>query len=589
LSSSRKRIRIGDLLVQHKLISEGQLNAALADQKTTGRKLGQVLIDNAYISEEKFMDFLSQQLDVPFIDLKQYKHQKSVVSLLPETLARRFRAIVLADRKTGLLVGMADPSDIFAYDDIHKILKRPISLALIREQDLLAAMDVVYRKEEKITSLVEELDEELSESDIDLDDLVQSDDIENAPVVRLLQTIFEDALHVKASDIHIEPDEKVLRIRMRIDGVLNEQVMNEKRIVAALVSRLKLMSGLNISERRLPQDGRFHIKIKQHSIDVRLSTMPTQHGESVVMRLLDQSDDTLNLNDLGMNEDVLERFRKSIHRPHGLVLLTGPTGSGKTTTLYAALSELNSPEKKIITAEDPVEYRLDRISQVQINAKIGLTFSSVLRTALRQDPDIILIGEMRDAETADIAVRSAMTGHMVLSTLHTNDAISTVYRLQDMGIEGYLIATSLQAIVAQRLVRRLCHDCKTEHHLDEHEQSWLRGAVGESITAHQFFQGVGCHHCNNTGYKGRQGVHEILEINEALADAFRHGDAKDFVQQARHAPGYKPLVNSALELARQGITSIEEVLRLAGTIEDHDADEVPDDKNSEPSTQNSTG
>jgi len=484
---------------------------------------------------------------------------------------------------------MADPSDIFAYDDIHKILKRPISLALIREQDLLAAMDVVYRKEEKITSLVEELDEELSESDIDLDDLVQSDDIENAPVVRLLQTIFEDALHVKASDIHIEPDEKVLRIRMRIDGVLNEQVMNEKRIVAALVSRLKLMSGLNISERRLPQDGRFHIKIKQHSIDVRLSTMPTQHGESVVMRLLDQSDDTLNLNDLGMNEDVLERFRKSIHRPHGLVLLTGPTGSGKTTTLYAALSELNSPEKKIITAEDPVEYRLDRISQVQINAKIGLTFSSVLRTALRQDPDIILIGEMRDAETADIAVRSAMTGHMVLSTLHTNDAISTVYRLQDMGIEGYLIATSLQAIVAQRLVRRLCHDCKTEHHLDEHEQSWLRGAVGESITAHQFFQGVGCHHCNNTGYKGRQGVHEILEINEALADAFRHGDAKDFVQQARHAPGYKPLVNSALELARQGITSIEEVLRLAGTIEDHDADEVPDDKNSEPSTQNSTG
>ncbi|MCU7940153.1 MAG: Flp pilus assembly complex ATPase component TadA [gamma proteobacterium symbiont of Bathyaustriella thionipta] len=570
MEQPKKRIRIGDLLVEHKLISEGQLSAALADQKTSGRKLGQVLIENSYISEEKFLDFLSRQLNVPYIDLKQYKYQKEVVHLLPETLARRYRAIVLADRKSGLLVGMVDPSDIFAYDDIHKILKRPMSLALIREQDLLGAMDIVYRREDEISSLAEELDDELSETDIVLDQLAQSDDVENAPVVRLLHTIFEDALQVKASDIHIEPDEKVLRIRMRIDGVLNEQVMNEKRIVAALVSRLKLMSGLNISERRLPQDGRFHIKVHQHSIDVRLSTMPTQHGESVVMRLLDQSEGTLNLDELGMNEAILGRFRKAIHRPHGLVLLTGPTGSGKTTTLYAALNELNTSEKKIITAEDPVEYRLERISQVQVNSKIGLSFSNVLRTALRQDPDIILIGEMRDPETADIAVRSAMTGHMVLSTLHTNDAVSSVYRLQDMGIEGYLIATSLQAIVAQRLVRKLCENCKTEHELDEHEMSWLQGAVDETVSNNQFFQGAGCHFCNNSGYKGRKGVHEILEINETLADAFRHGDAKDFVQQARVAPGYKPLVNSALDLARQGVTSIEEVLRLAGTIDEHD-------------------
>ena len=570
----KKRIRIGDLLVEHKLISEGQLNAALADQKTTGRKLGQVLIENGYVSEDKFLDFLSRQLEIPYIDLKHYKYQKDVVRLLPETLARRYRAIVLMDRKTGLLVGMVDPSDIFAYDDIHKILKRPMSLALVREQDLLMAMDTVYRREDEISSLAEELDEELSETDIDLDQLAQSDDVENAPVVRLLQTIFEDAMQVKASDIHIEPDEKVLRIRMRIDGVLNEQVMNEKRIVAALVSRLKLMSGLNISEKRLPQDGRFHIKIKNHSIDVRLSTMPTQHGESVVMRLLDQNEGILNLDDIGMDEAVLERFRKSIHRPHGLVLLTGPTGSGKTTTLYAALNELNTSEQKIITAEDPVEYRLERISQVQINAKIGLTFSNVLRTALRQDPDIILIGEMRDAETADIAVRSAMTGHMVLSTLHTNDAISSVYRLQDMGIEGYLIATSLQAIVAQRLVRKICDNCKTEHTLDEHEMSWLQGAVSTTLVSNDFVQGSGCHLCNNTGYKGRQGVHEILEINEELADAFRHGDANEFVQKARLAPGYKPLVNSALELAQQGITTIAEVLKLAGTIEDYQTSDI---------------
>lgn len=571
MASSRKRIRIGDLLVQHKLISEGQLNAALADQKTSGRKLGQVLIDNGYVTEEQFLDFLSQQLDIPYIDLKQYSYQSEVVHLLPETLARRFRAIVLADRKTGLLVGMADPSDIFAYDDLHKILKRPISLALIREQDLLSAMDTIYRKEQEITSLVEELDEELSETDIDLEQLVQSDDIDNAPVVRLLQTIFEDALQVKASDIHIEPDEKVLRIRMRIDGILNEQVMNEKRIVAALVSRLKLMSGLNISEKRLPQDGRFHIKVKNHSIDVRLSTMPTQHGESVVMRLLDQNSGILNLDELGMNEAVLNRFRKSIHHPHGLVLLTGPTGSGKTTTLYAALSELNNSQKKIITAEDPVEYRLERISQVQINNKIDLTFAKVLRTALRQDPDIILIGEMRDAETANIAIRSAMTGHMVLSTLHTNDAISSVYRLQDMGIEGYLIATSLQAIVAQRLIRKICNDCKTEHHPDEHETSWLQSVASEHLSSStHFFKGTGCHLCNNTGYKGRKGVHEILEINEQLADAFRQGDAREFVQKARHAPGYIPLIKNALDLAKQGITTIEEVLKLAGSIEEYD-------------------
>jgi MSHA biogenesis protein MshE len=570
LEQPKKRIRIGDLLVEHKLISEGQLMAALADQKTSGRKLGQVLIDNKYISEDKFLDFLSRQLDVPYIDLKQYKYQKEVVRLLPETLARRYRAIVLADRKTGLLVGMADPSDIFAYDDIHKILKRPMSLALVREQDLLSSLDVVYRREDEISSLVEELDEELSETDIDLEQLAQSDDVDNAPVVRLLQTIFEDAVQVKASDIHIEPDEKVLRIRMRIDGVLNEQVMNEKRIVAALVSRLKLMSGLNISEKRLPQDGRFHIKVKQHSIDVRLSTMPTQHGESVVMRLLDQNAGILDLDEVGMSKAVLDRFRKAIHRPHGLVLLTGPTGSGKTTTLYAALNELNSPEKKIITAEDPVEYRLERISQVQINSKIDLTFSSVLRTALRQDPDIILIGEMRDSETADIAVRSAMTGHMVLSTLHTNDAISSVYRLQDMGVEGYLIATSLQAIVAQRLVRKICENCKMEYQPNEHELSWLQGAVGTDLANTVFYQGNGCHYCNNTGYKGRKGVHEILEINEQLADAFRQDDAKAFVHMARKAPGYQPLVHSALELAQKGITTIDEVLRLAGTIEEHE-------------------
>ncbi len=563
--SARKKVRIGDLMVENKIISEGQLGTALAEQKKTGRRLGRTLIELGYIDEDRLLLFLSQQLNIPNIDLRTYKFNPDTVRLLPETHARRYRAIVLDDKPDALLVGMADPGDIFGFDELTRILKRPITQAVVRESDLLRTIDVVYRRTAEISTLAEELGQELSDHDFDLAQLVQTEDTD-APVFKLLQTLFKDAVQVGASDIHIEPDEKVLRIRMRIDGVLQEQIMNEKRVAPALVLRLKLMAGLDISEKRLPQDGRFNIKVKDKSIDVRVSTLPVSFGESVVMRLLDQSGGALNLEQIGMPPEILQRFRRQIHHPHGMVLVTGPTGSGKTTTLYSALSELNQPEIKIITVEDPVEYRLPRISQVQVHTKIGLSFASVLRTALRQDPDIVLVGEMRDQETAEIGLRAAMTGHLVLSTLHTNDAIATANRLIDMGAEGYLVAAALRAIIAQRLVRRICGTCTQAYTPDTQEHAWLAAIAGPEGAAASYKRGAGCPHCNNTGYRGRIGVYEFLELDEAMAEGLRNNDSSAFNAAAKASAGYRPLVQCALDYARQGVTTLEEVFRVAGEI-----------------------
>ncbi len=562
--ATRKKIRIGDLLVQNKVISEAQLGAALAEQKKSGRKLGRTLVDLGYVEEERLLRFLSQQLDIPYVDLRHYKVRPETVRLLAETYARRYRAIVLDDSGPEILVGMADPTDIFGYDELSRILKRPLRQAVVREADLLRTVDVVYRRTEEIVSIAEELNEDLTQHDYDLAQIMQTDEAADAPVARLLKTLFEDAVQVNASDIHIEPDENVLRIRQRVDGVLQEQVMKEKRIAAALVLRLKLLAALDISEKRLPQDGRFNIKVKGRSIDVRLSTMPVQYGESVVMRLLDQSGGILDLGQLGMPAPLLARFRGHIHSPHGMVLVTGPTGSGKTTTLYAALSELNAPEKKIITVEDPVEYRLPRINQVQVNPKIDLTFASVLRAGLRQDPDIVMVGEMRDRETAQIGLRAAMTGHLVLSTLHTNDSVTTASRLVDMGAEGYLVAAALHAIVAQRLVRRVCESCREPYTPTPQERAWLAATTGASAPPAGLQRGAGCHHCNDTGYRGRIGVYELLELDQPMADALRRNDAAAFARAAAASSGFRPLARCALDYAEQGLTTIEEVMRVAG-------------------------
>ncbi|QCU73070.1 GspE/PulE family protein [Pseudoalteromonas distincta] len=559
------KMRLGDLLVHEHMITEAQLSEALNVQAATGRKLGSTLITLEFISEPQLLRFLAQQLQVPFLDISQRKISHDVSKLLSEVYARRYRALVIEDNGDSVLVAMSDPADLRSLDQLATMLApKRIDLAVVQESQIMAAFDNVYRRTDEITNFAAQLHEEYQDvEEFDLNSL--GDETSDATVVKLLQSIFEDAVQVRASDIHIEPDEGLLRIRQRVDGILQEHTLNQVKIASALVLRLKLMSGLDISEKRLPQDGRFNIKVRSHSIDVRLSTMPVQHGESVVMRLLDQSAGLLSLDETGMPVHILKRVRSIIKRPHGMVLVTGPTGSGKTTTLYGALSELNQQESKIITVEDPVEYRIGRINQVQINNKIGLSFASILRTALRQDPDIIMVGEMRDQETVDIGLRAALTGHLVLSTLHTNDAITSAMRLIDMGAPAYLVASSLRAIIAQRLVRRVCNDCRVPYLPDHQEISWLK-YLGEDVTKAQFSKGQGCTACNHSGYKGRVGIFELLEMDDAMMDALRVNDTQGFAKAAKNSANFSPLSTMALNYAKQGITSLDEVFKVAEYI-----------------------
>jgi MSHA biogenesis protein MshE len=561
-----KKLRIGDLLIEHKVISQEQLTQALADQKKSGRKLGRVLVDNGYLTEEQLLDFLARQLGIPYIDLKRYPLKPETVRLIPEVHARRFRVLGLEDARDGLLIGMADPTDLFAYDELSRVLGRPLKLAVVSETDLLKTVDIMYRRTEEISGLAQELDQEMSAYDVDIGQLA-ADGLTDAPVVKLIQTVFEDAVQVNASDIHFEPDERELRIRFRQDGVLRVQTTAERRIASAVVSRLKLMAGLDISEKRLPQDGRFNVRVRDQSVDVRLSTMPVQYGESAVMRLLNQSAGALDLEQLGMPVDALARFRRMIHSPHGMVLVTGPTGSGKTTTLYGALKELNKPSAKVITVEDPIEYRLTGINQVQVNTKIDLSFARVLRAVLRQDPDIVLVGEMRDQETAEIGLRAAMTGHLVLSTLHTNDALSTPARLLDMGAAPFLLAASLRGIVSQRLVRKICESCATPHELDAPMRAVAQAELG-NLDGIVFKRGRGCTYCNNSGYQGRIGVYELVEMDEAALNALHRGDPIAFGEAVRRQPGYVSLKRSVLDLAVRGITTMDQVMRVTFGLED---------------------
>ncbi|WP_340676973.1 ATPase, T2SS/T4P/T4SS family [Paraglaciecola sp.] len=562
----KTKIRLGDLLVQQGIITDEQLMQTLAEQKQSGRKLGHVLVEQGYVTEAQLLSFLSQHLNVPLIDISQYNVSPTAVSQLAEVQARRYRAIVLDDKGDHLLVGMSDPADLAAVDVLSGLLLKPIKIAVVSDTQLLQAYDNFYRRTDDIASFAQELAEEYQDgTEFDFDAGIGGE--QDTAVARLLQSIFEDALQTKASDIHIEPDENQLRIRMRVDGVLQENVIQEKNIASALVLRLKLMSGLDISEKRLPQDGRTSMRIKGHAIDVRVSTMPIQNGESVVMRLLDQSAGLLTLDQTGMPASLLRRFRSLLKRPHGMILVTGPTGSGKTTTLYGALSELNQPSTKIITVEDPVEYRLPRINQVQTNNKIGLTFASVLRTTLRQDPDIIMVGEMRDQETAEIGLRGALTGHLVLSTLHTNDAISSAVRLLDMGAPGYLVASSLRAIVAQRLVRKICENCKESHPLGSDELLWLSN-LDDNLAGISFKRGKGCSNCSKTGYKGRLGVFELLEMTENMMTALKTNNTAMFAEAAVSSPGFVPLAKVALTYAKMGITSVDEVLKLIEMVAD---------------------
>ena len=563
-----EKIRLGDLLVQQKLISQDQLKFGLEQQKRSGRKLGRVLVDNAFVTEENISEALAKQLNIPYINLKYYHINLELVRMLPENQARRFRAIVLEERNGMLLIGMADPTDLSAFDEITRIVKRDIDIAVVTEGQLLESIDRGYRRTEEIAGLARDLSEDIGDTYVDFGALTDAVGMEEAPVVKLLQSMFDDATQINASDIHIEPQEGQVMIRFRIDGVLHLQTEADSKIAPALVLRLKLMSGLDISEKRLPQDGRFHVRVRDQGVDVRIATCPTQNGESVVMRLLRQDGGMIGLDKLGMPPDMLKRFREIIRRSNGMILVTGPTGSGKTTTLYSALAEINTLDQKIITVEDPVEYRLPGINQVQVNEKIDLTFSRVLRSALRQDPDVILVGEMRDAETAHIGLRAAMTGHLVFSTLHTRDAAGTLFRFVDMGVPRFMVASSVQAVIAQRLLRRVCESCSEPHTPTPQEIIWMEmeGLSPEQWTGLK--NGRGCSHCNGTGYRGRTGVYEMLEMTRDMVEAAAHDSATQFMHVARQHMQGKTMLDHALEEMKQGHTTAFEVMSISNRIEE---------------------
>ena len=574
-----ERIRLGDLLIQEALITSAQLDEALIEQKKTGRKLGRVFIDRQWVTEVQIAKAVARQLRAPFIDLASRTLRPEVAALLPETHARRLRALPIEDSGSSsggaLRVAMADPTDLNAYDEVARLTRREIDLVVVAESQLLAALDRVYRGGDEIAGLARELTSEINSVEAELGDLLglSAATSEDAPVVRLLSSMFEQALRVRASDIHIEPQERCLRVRFRIDGVLHVQTEADAKISGAVALRLKLMSGLDISEKRLPQDGRFHVKLRHGAVDVRISTLPTQHGESVVMRLLSQSAGMLVLANMRLPDALEQALQRALARPSGMILVTGPTGSGKTTTLYAALNQLNDSERKIVTVEDPVEYRLAGLNQVQVMDKIDLSFARVLRAALRQDPDVILIGEMRDQATAEIGLRAAMTGHLVLSSLHTNDALSTPLRLVDMGVPRYMVALSLQLVLAQRLVRTLCAQCSEDHPPDAHEQPWLRLVLGAEADAEatlanaRWRHGRGCAECNHTGFAGRTGVYEFIEMTQAMVDAVNQDDPAHFTQAGRRQLGGQTLRRDALRLAMAGRTTIAEAMRAGSQID----------------------
>lgn len=559
------------LLMSKGLVTQTEVNEALAQQQKSGRKIGEILIEQGVLTEEALWEALAEYAHVPLFDLKNYDYVPELSKLLPEKVARQFQALVLAESGKTLTVGMVNPADLAATDEIKKLINRPIQLAMLKPDDFQRILDKVYRRTDDIKSYAKALQSELGKKTIVKEDTSRFKD--DTTVTRLLQSIFRDAVQVGASDIHIEPAEDTLRIRLRVDGVLQEQVLQHKEIADALVVRLKLMADLDIAEKRVPQDGRLQFDSRlrfgtqAQEYDVRLSTMPTQYGETVVMRILDKTTGLKSLADLGMQPAQLRQFNQWLGISHGIIIVTGPTGSGKTTTLYSALQKLNTPERKIITVEDPVEYHLDGVNQVQVNNKIDLTFARVLRSTLRHDPDILLVGEIRDNETAQIAVRAALTGHLVLTTLHTTNSASTAVRLIDMGIEPFLVAAVLRGVLAQRLVRKNCPHCVKPHELTELETFWLSGTLDMSqaeIDQFSVQQGVGCANCNHTGYIGRLGIYELLNFDETMHKAIRVNDQTAFNAVVRERLKGETLLDQGMKLVASAKTSLAEIMRVLG-------------------------
>jgi type IV pilus assembly protein PilB len=557
--------KLGTLLVNKKIISEQQLQKALEEQKSSGERLGSVLVKLGFIQEDALLSFLSSQYGIPSIDLCEFNINPELLKLIPADLARKYLVFPLSQRGTTLIIAMADPSNIFAIDDIKFLTGYRVEALAAAESAIKEVLDEYYDTSASLSELVSHMDGEGVEfiedgEQIDVTELKSAS--EEAPVIKLVNGMISDAIKKGASDIHVEPYEKVFRIRFRIDGVLYDTMNPPIKFKNAIISRLKIMSKLDIAERRLPQDGRIKIKLdRDRDVDLRVSVLPTLFGEKVVLRLLDKSSLQLDMTKLGFEEDDLEKFHHAINQPFGMVLVTGPTGSGKTTTLYSALSELNKISTNISTAEDPVEYNLMGINQVQIHEEIGLTFANALRAFLRQDPDIILVGEVRDYETAEIAIKSALTGHLVLSTIHTNDAPSTINRLLNMGVEPFLISSSVILVIAQRLVRMVCPECKTSVTLPE--QAFIDlGVKPEEFHNIPLYKGTGCKSCSNTGYKGRIAIYEIMPVNENLKELILRGASTTELKKEAVATGMSTLRKSAIKKMKQGLTTVEEVLRI---------------------------
>jgi type IV pilus assembly protein PilB len=556
--------RLGDLLVRNELINDEQLHDALADQKAQGGRLGSSLIKLGFVKEEQLSAFLSKQYGVPSINLSEFEIAVDVIRQIPPEVAQKYQIVPVNRAGSTLIVAMNDPSNIFAIDDIKFMTGFNIEVVVATESSIKTAIDQYYDQSASLADVMgdlEDIDLELVDDDDDVDVRELERATEDAPVVKLVNLILTDAIKKKASDIHVEPYEKSFRVRYRIDGVLYETMKPPMKLRAAIISRLKIMAEMDIAERRLPQDGRIKIKLPGgKDMDYRVSCLPTLFGEKMVLRLLDKSNLQLDMTKLGYEEGPLKWFKEAIHKPFGMVLVTGPTGSGKTVSLYSALAELNDSTLNISTAEDPVEFNFAGINQVHMHEEIGLNFANALRSFLRQDPDIIMIGEIRDFETAEIGVKAALTGHLVLSTLHTNDAPSTISRMLNMGIDPFLVASAVNLITAQRLGRRVCAECKVVE--DVSKQALLDAGVSpEEVDDYVCYKGQGCSTCNNTGYKGRVGIYQVMPMFEEIRELVLAGANTAEIKRESMRLGVKTMRQSALSKLKEGVTSFEEVLR----------------------------
>ncbi len=555
----RKPKQLGQILMEQGLLSQDQLDSALEEHRNTPKSLGRVLIDMGLIREAHLVRALAEQVGLEFADLTEYQIDPQATTLLPESLARRYRAIPIGEREGKLLVAMSDPANVYALDDIRAVTGREVQPVVATASDVEQAISKYNQMGEQVEALASEASSAL-DAEEDVGDVEAA--LEEAPIVKLVTAIMTQAVQDRASDVHIEPTEKDVRVRFRVDGVLHEVMHSPKNIQNGLISRLKVMADMNIAERRVPQDGRMSMRVGTKALDLRVAALPTVYGEKVVIRILDKSQALIQLQDLGFQEGAFKRFEVSFKRPYGAILVTGPTGSGKSTTLYATLNILNQIDRNIITVEDPVEYRLHGANQMQVNQKAGLTFASALRSILRADPDIILIGEIRDRETAMIAVESALTGHLVLSSLHTNDAPSAITRLTEMEVETFLVASAIDVVVAQRLARKLCERCKEAYVPDAAELGEAGYAEWQIGEVKELFRPAGCSACANTGYRGRFGLYEVMPMSEELERLTVDRASSDQMRTVAIEQGMSTLREDGLEKARMGLTSIEEIARV---------------------------